>query len=455
MGTIMRQWNIGMALAGMLVMVCMLVPQPASAQAADDSQVCTNFAQRMQQMDAADGETKGILSEIYTYVTDVVDDTTENLYETFINNTGYRVAVGAAMTLMIIIFGVGFMIGIIQPSFGQALVRLAKFALVAALIAPSGWAFFSQGGDTGGFGVAQFFNEGTNELITGVMSISTGVETPEGATPFYQLDKLAGFIIQPDTIVSLMAMAAAGGPFGLAVTGLLSIAFAYFIKLLIHALRIYAVTYVARALLLGVAPIFFVFLLFDRTKQLFMSWLNALIAMSMQPILLFTFLSFFLVMIESATKDMLNVEFCWTAFQNTEGTANAMSFWRPVDKTTKAPITSELTWKGAFECTITGRTDCPEFPMNIVDVLTFLILVYLASRFAEVAEKLANELSNTYISLDPSARFAQLAEMQGAKKEAGGIAAAANKPAVSTPTPPPTVPRQGPTAPAQPPNEKD
>lgn len=451
-----------MVLAGLLVLLCVALPEMAAAQtvpAAESSDVCTNFSERMALMDSAGAGTKGILSEIYLYVTSVVDNTTENLYETFINNNGYRVAVGAAMTLMIIIFGVGFMIGVIQPSFGQALVRLVKFGLIAALIAPSGWAFFSQGGDSGGLGVAQFFNEGTNELITGVMEISTGVTPPEGATPFYQLDKIGNFLIQPDTIISMMSLAAAGGPFGLAVSGLLGIAFMYFIKLLIHALRIYAVTYVARALLLGVAPIFFVFLLFDRTKQLFMSWLNALIAMSMQPILLFTFLSFFLVMIESASKSMLNVEFCWTEFQNVEGTTNPMSFWRPVDKETNTPIRAEMTWKGAMDCVITGRTDCPEFPLNIVDVLSFLILVYLAARFADVAEKLANELSNTFIALDPSARFAQMMEMQNSKRDVQTIAGAANPSptqtrggAAANPAPA-TTPRTTPSEPAKPPSE--
>jgi type IV secretion system protein VirB6 len=381
-----------------------------------DSEQCTSFGSRKELFDQEvlrdeDGNLKqGLLSEIYLYVTDIVQDSTQRLYESFIDNTAYRAAVGGAMTLMIIIFGVGFMIGIIQPSFGQALVRLLKFAFVAAMISPTGWAFFSSG-DNGGIGIAQFFNEGTDELVVGVTKIATGVQSlPADATPFYQLDKLAEFIIQPDTIIALLGFSFSGGPYALAISGLMIISTIYFIKMLIKALQTYAISYVARALLLGVAPIFVVFLLFDRTKQLFMSWLNALLVLSLKPILLFTFLSFFMVMVESATKDMLNTELCWTEYTNVEGSTNKQAFWRPVDPKTCQPITSTMDWNGALQCLISGSNDCPEFPMNIVDVLTFLLLIYLAERFAGVVDRLANELGNAYIALDPGQRFQQVME---------------------------------------------
>lgn len=346
----------------------------------------------------------GLLTAIYNNIKDIVNDSTQRLYESFIDNPAYQSAVFGALTLMVVIFGVGFVIGVIQPSFGQVLIRLIKFGIIVALISPGGWEFFSSY-------MVTFFNDGTDSLVKSVLSIGTGTAIPADASPFYSFDRLAAFLIQPDTIIAIMGSVFAGGPYGAMMGGLMIFSFMGFVGLLVTALRIYAVSYVARALLLGLAPVFFVFLLFEKTKQLFMTWINALLSLMLQPVLLFTFLSFFVVLIESASKDMLNTEFCWTEYRNEEGTTNKRAFWRPVDPSTNAPIVGEMTWQGTFDCIVRGQeadgSPCREFPMNIIDILSFLILVYLAQRFARVIERIANELANTYIALDTGGRFDQ------------------------------------------------
>lgn len=360
----------------------------------------------------------GLLTAIYDNIKGIVNDSTERLYQSFIDNSAYQSAVFGAVTLMIIIFGVGFVIGVIQPSFGQVLVRLIKIGIIVALISPGGWDFFS------GYMVT-FFNDGTDSLVKSVMGIGTGVPVPAEASPFWTFDRLANFLIQPDTIIAIMGATFAGGPYGMMMGGLMTFAFMGFIGLLITALRIYAVSYVARSLLLGLAPVFFVFLLFEKTKQLFMTWLNALLSLMLQPILLFTFLSFFMILIESASKDMLNTEFCWTEYRNEEGTTNKRAFWRPAPPDqcgVPQPVVAEMTWEGTFDCIVRGQeadgSPCKEFPMNIIDILSFLILVYLAQRFARVIERIANELANTYIALDTGGRFDQF--MSSNRREVAG-----------------------------------
>lgn len=433
MGSVMTQrFSLMLVVLLLLQSAMVLAPTPSFAQAtppagatpaadADKkSDVCTNFQEHKDKLfngaaaGSPDDGKKGLLTEIYTYIKDIVNDSTKKLFDAFVGNEAYKRAVYAAMTLMVVFFGVGFTIGVVQPSFGQALIRLIKFAIIAALISPGGWEFFSD--PQNGAGVVAFFNDGTDELIKGVMQIGVGgTPPPADASPFYHFDKLAEFLIQPDTIIAIMGSLFAGGPFGLAMGGLMIFAIGGFIKLLIQALKIYAVSFVARSLLLGLAPIFFVFLLFDRTKQLFMTWINALLSLSLQPILLFTFLSFFMILIESASKDMLGTELCWTPYKNADGSQNTLAFWRFTNPD-GTPIRSEMTWKGSFECIISGKGECPEFPMNIIDVLTFLILVYLAGRFAGVIERIAYELSNAFISLDAGGRFDQF------MRESGGAA---------------------------------
>lgn len=377
---------------------------PAPANSSND--VCTDIqGTKERAFNGVDG-TPGLLSEIYNFIKDVVGEATEKLFRAFTDSEAYQAAVGGAMALMVVIFGIAFTIGIVQVSFQQVLVRLLKLGLIAAVISPTGWTFFSDYAVT-------FFMEGTDELVKGIVQIGLGTTTPlpEDATPFFQFDKLAEFLIQPDTIIAIMGATFAGGPYGMMMGGLMIIASWGFVSLLIKALRIYAVTFVGRSLLLGVAPIFIVFLLFDRTKQMFTSWLNALLSMSLQPILLFTFLAFFFVLIESAAKDMFSAELCWNEFSTARGTANKIAFWRFKDPATGAIMNDQMTWEGSIQCLIEGKgksgASCPEFPINIIDILSFLILVYIAQRFADVIDRIANELSNTFISLDAGGKIDQ------------------------------------------------
>ncbi|MFZ4125961.1 MAG: type IV secretion system protein, partial [Rickettsiales bacterium] len=285
--------------------------------------------------------------------------------------------------------------------------RLIKIGLIFSVISPSGWEFFSEY-------MVEAFNKGTDELVMGVLQIAAGgAPLPADATPFYQLDKLGEFLINPETFMAIFGTFMAG-PFGLGMGALLGMAFAAFIKMLIEALRLYAVCFVVRSLLLGLAPIFIVFLLFEKTKQMFTSWLNSLISTALQPILLFTFLAFFTVMMQSATQNMFSVELCYTEDSEvTNGTTNRVSTWKFRDRETGEIIEGDMTWQGAASCLardtgVDSGEDCPEFPIKIVDVLTFLLLVFLCSRFAEVVDRVSNELAGTLIALDPAGKFDQL-----------------------------------------------
>lgn len=377
-----------------------------------EKNVCTSFSSRM--LAPKDVDQSGLLSDIYYTVTKTVNETTEKLFNAFTGSESYQYAVFWAMTLMITLYGVGFTIGIVQPSFQQALIRLIKLSIVMALISPGGWAFFRDN-------MVVFFQDGTDDIIKTVQYIGTGVPIPPGATPFYVLDRIAEFIIHPDTIVMIMGTLATG-PFGLAMSGLSLIAVWGFLMLLIRAMQYYALSFVARAMILGVAPIFFVFLLFDRTKGMFVAWVNALVNLSLQPILLFTFLSFFIVMIDSASKNMLSTELCWQEFKNVEGNTNPVSFWRFTDPEKGINGLGDYTFEGSLECLLlpenkTDPSKCKDFPVNILDILSFLILVYLAVRFTEVVVRISSELSNALVSLDSAGRLDQ---MLSSKNQSGG-----------------------------------
>lgn len=372
---------------------------------------CTTFKQRFQG-NTSGTQGDGMLTEIYKFIKEVVDGATQKVFNNFINNSSYQLAVNATTILAVAIFGVLFTIGVVQLNAGQVLVRLIKIGVIFSVVGPGGWAFFSET-------VVRFFNDGTDDLVRSVINIATGTSQSAGSSPFAPLDELAEKIIHPDSMKMLLG-AITSGPYGAGMAGLSMIAFGAFIKMLVDALRIYAVAYVARSLMLSLAPIFIVFMLFERTKQLFIVWVNSLLSTMLQPVLMFIFLAFFVGMIDNAAKNLFgSMELCWAEFDATSGTTNRVANFRFKDKNGKV-ITERMTSQGVISCLMGGGSDCSEFPVDILDLLTFLLLVFLASRFAEVVDRVANELSGTFIALDAGGKIDKMISNQLRGTTGGG-----------------------------------
>jgi type IV secretory pathway VirB6-like protein len=405
----------------MLCTVCMmLLPLMASAQPTsppdpkDTSTTCTSLKDLAKSADANNPNTeKGIITNISQFIKDVVGTSSKKLFQAFTDSDTYKTAVYAAATLMITFYGVAFTIGVVQANFGQVLQRLIKLGIVFTIISPDGWQFFSDY-------VVTFFNDGTDYIIGKVMEIGTGIAFNPGDSPFLALDGMAKFILSADMIIAILGAVGDSGPYGLMMGGLMGFAFTGFVKLLIQGLKFYAISFIIRALLFGVAPIFFVFLLFDKTRPMFTGWVNTLVNTSLQPILYFTFISFFLVMIMGAATNMVKgKELCWVQYQIGGGSANAKSFWRFKDAGQAYPDAKDKDWRGGRDCLISGdASKCKEFDINILDLLTFLILVYVATQFAEVVDNIARDISNSSVNLDTGTKHDQ--HLAGKREGEGG-----------------------------------
>jgi type IV secretion system protein VirB6 len=404
-----------------VMMAAALLPAPAFADDkcdnVDNKPTCTCFKELESKVKSGE---EYILSDITKEIKEIIKDASKDLFEAFTGSAEYQAAVSAAATLMILVYAAGFMIGVVQASFGQVLKRLVILGIVFSIISPGGWNFFSQY-------AASFFNDGVDELIGGVLEIGTGIPYNTGDSPFVAIDGIAQYVASPDMIVAILGSTIGGGPYGLAMGFILGAAFTGLIKLLIDGLRIYAVTYLLRALLIGLAPIFVVFMFFEKTKSMFSSWVNALVNQSLQPILFFTFLSFFVVLLETATLDMLGgKELCWTEYTSVQGTQNKKSGWRFTLPNSNYVNIDKATWDGALSCKLEGKGGCEDFPINILDLLTFLILVMVATQFAKVVENIAQDISNAMVSLGHDTRMVMgkdsVLSNQGALNENAGNA---------------------------------
>ncbi len=414
-----KQWVLGSMVA---LLATIALPSVAYADCNKDPNkpVCTCFSELEPKLDAGE---QYILSNVTSFIQDVIATASENLFYGFTDSPAYQGALIAAATLMVTFYAIGFMIGVVQASFAQVLKRLIMLGLIFTAISPTGFDFFSDY-------VVRFFNDGTDELIGGVMEISTGIPYTLGDSPFIAIDGIANYIISPDMIIAVLGTFLGGGPFGLAMGAILGAAVLAMIKLLIEALRIYAVSYILRALLLGVAPVFFAFMMFEKTKPLFNSWVSALVNLSLQPILFFTFLSFFIVLMSSATRDMLGgQELCWVEYQNVQGSEVKRSGWRFVTSGNDFADVTEKDWQGSIACKLAKGSDCKESDLNIINLLTFLLLVYVGSKFGAVVNDIAQDIAGASVTLGPEM------QMPSFSKGGGGGAPVQQNASKATPRP--------------------
>ncbi len=241
-------------------------------------------------------ETKpGVLSGLVSLVTDTLNDSTTKIYQALIPYLGY---IRVILILYIIFTGVGFLIGNVEITQRDLLVRVLKIGLVIQ-IATTGasWNFFN-----GYF--FQFFTEGVGE-ITGML-FSGGNESG-----FAKLDRIVNEFLSPQTFRKVAALIFTS------ISGFLFFFMFYFVAMIaiyaaVKAVIMYIICYTIISVLIIVAPIFIPFILFKYTKHFFDEWLKYLISFFIQPIVILAFAFFVCEFVLNQMYYILGIRVCWT-----------------------------------------------------------------------------------------------------------------------------------------------
>lgn len=372
-----------------------LLPMAVAEGGGGTSEECTD------QIKSDDSGGKGILSEIIDYIKEVTEDAAQKLFTGIQTNQKYQYAVHAAFALMITIFGVAFTFGIVPFTMIQGLVRLMKFAIIYTLIT-EGWGFFQEY-------AVRFFNDGTDELIAVMVGIALGGGKGDPSQPFAYFDQVVGKVIDPKMMINIIGSAFTG-PYGLSMSSIMGFAAMVFIQCMVKALRTYCLSLLAKALMFGIAPIMMCFMLFDRTRQMFSGWVNMMVFWSLCPLMMFGFLAFYVVLMETAADNILKTQWCWVDFKQVGNAGQSMQFWRPKDK--GQPDKDSWTWKGKE-----GGSGNDDFPINVIDALTFLLLAFLCSKFIDAIDSIAGEIASVQLNLDQAGGLDKM--FKGGNKQGG------------------------------------
>ena len=344
---------------------------------------------------------QGLISTIVYNIQSILDDIMGTLYQSIVTNYSFTSTVGAAVSLYILIYGILFTFGMVQITVYDFIMRMIKIGFIVLLLSPNSWEFFKDH-------VVYFFNEGTNDIISKVVSIAiNGVPGTNPGSPFIALDSAITKAVSAKMAVTLQATAFTG-PYGIIYVLLLLACLGAFVKALLTALWVYLMSLVLRTLLFGLAPIFLACLLFNRTRHLFDGWLNQVVNACLQPILLFIFFAFFAKLIEASIDQILYVPVCWTeAAESVRGTPFNMHYWRygvHNEVGNFEPYGGGWSFTGPQDAAYEGRI----FPLDLIAVLVFFMLAQLANRFNGVILMVARELAGA---------TTDLSTMQGAFSE--------------------------------------
>ncbi len=227
---------------------------------------------------------------------EVIGDSVKDSYKGYAR--GLLQGVRALLTLYVIFTVVGYMLGTIQLSKFDFIVRMFKIAFIAFAFSDRSWELF-------GTTLSRLFIDGSTYLVD---SFSGYIGEGEGKFAF--LDLTAGVLFTAETWLKFLSLMLSG-PFGFIAFLAILYATFMFLKCIISATLKYVISTVLVAFLLSLTPLFIVFILFQQTKPLFDNWIKTLAHVAVQPVILFSSLSLLNQLMYSVLYNLTNFSACY------------------------------------------------------------------------------------------------------------------------------------------------
>ncbi len=250
----------------------------------------------------------------------------EFFFKSITQDTYFIAILQFSLSLYIMFFGVGVLIGVVEIDRKELTSRIMKIALVLFFTTPAGWYFYNEL-------VVKFFKDGMDSVISMFMSMSDrslGQETSMqikiaqmgrdgsygNSLRFSYADLIIKKLIAGGTTKKVWGLAF-GSVFGFIYIILFYCLVAGFIGVMLYAATIYLLAMLKLALVLAMGPIFICFTLFAHTNDMFKKWLAFLGARSLEIVFLFLILYSFLYIIDRNFTSLLFLKACYTPLFST------------------------------------------------------------------------------------------------------------------------------------------
>lgn len=226
----------------------------------------------------------GFLNKVITpMITMLKDFMLTNAEQMFQNMTCYKTSdtsrcndiftyIRAMLTLYIMSYGLLFLVGSVQISHYDLSIRLIKIVIVSGLITGSSFEYFHN------YIMPLIWNT-TSQLISNI----GGFEKNDMVFAFAD-QLLTDVFLNPSFVFKILALYAVG-IHGIFYFLAVIISITLFVPSIFRVIAVYVMSFVAISLLISIAPLFFTFMLFESTNQLFQNWVKYLIRYILEPVI--------------------------------------------------------------------------------------------------------------------------------------------------------------------------
>lgn len=303
----------------------------------------------------------------------------KDLFKKIIQNTDILFYIKTLLVVYIMFLGLGIATGKISMSSYEMFTKIVKVIIVAGLINKSIFAFFTDYLYPITTGLPYAILAST---ITGDHNIG---DTTGGSNIFllvlnYFCSVFSETFLSPSFFPKVISIMTSG--FG-ALT-ILSILFSIFlISLAICKYMVIFITgFVFNGLLLGLAPIFLTFVLFEKTKYLFDNWVKYIVSFIVEPVIaglgLIIFVNLFLVYLDS----IFNYSVCFKCY---------IPIYIPIGSLhiDLFCVSWFVPWGQEFDATEFLKS----FPKSISDNVALLIISSLAYKYHSIALGMSSKIS--------------------------------------------------------------
>ncbi|MFZ9469533.1 MAG: type IV secretion system protein [Rickettsiales bacterium] len=316
----------------------------------------------------------------------------------------FKSVVSIAVVMSISFYGLGFLMGVSEIKHSEIMKILFKIGFIYLFISPSiGWvwynkffvALFTSATDYLTFSVALVFGNAesiTNKIVAGDYS--------DKSVLFASTDRVLTILFS-DAVVGKVGALLFSSIFGWVYFLLMVYTFINYIYAIANTILLFITCQITTIVLLVIGPFFFIFLLFNITKDMFDNWVKALIGFSLQQIFLVLVISFFNGIIEVFLKNALGYRVCWTEVLKLNiilTTVALFNFWT-VSGTNSTSVFGDSDPEESF-----GNTQ--NMP-SLISFISLYIIVGIMKKFTDffsnLAVSLAGGLKATQIGADAKA----------------------------------------------------
>ncbi|WP_342260378.1 type IV secretion system protein [Candidatus Tisiphia endosymbiont of Metellina segmentata] len=185
----------------------------------------------------------------------------------------------AVLILYVMSYGAMFLLGMVKINQQDLVIRIVKIAIVSGLMNESTFEFFNNY-------IFDFVTNFSDGIISNMSGYSMFSSTNKITNPFMFLDALMSKILFSKTFAGQVLSLISMGLSGLIYFVIVFIATMIVIITALRAVAVYIMAFMAIAILIGVAPLFLTFMLFDFTRYLFDNWVRFTFRYMIEPVIL-------------------------------------------------------------------------------------------------------------------------------------------------------------------------